>query len=209
MNLKVHFRTYAASFLSLFLAFSASANGVEALRSFTKDLKALQGEFSQQTVDAQGKPGKALSGKFALTQGGRFRFDYAKPYTQVLVSDGNSFSTYDADLAQMTVRKLDESLASTPLAVLSGQTAIDTMFTLKTLPDADGLNWVAATPKQADTAVSDLRFGLKGGELRALSWVDNFNKRTVMNFNQMKRNGVIDVAQFLFTPPAGTDIVGK
>lgn len=202
-------RTYVATLLAGLLAASALANGVDALRTFTKDLKTFQGDFSQQTKDAQGKATKTLTGTFALTQGGKFRFDYAKPYAQILVSDGKSFSTYDADLAQMTVRKLDESLATTPLAVLSGQASVDALFVLKTLPDADGLAWVAATPKQADTAVNDLRFGLKAGELRALSWVDNFNKRTVMNFSNVKRNASVDAAAFAFTPPAGTDVVGK
>jgi outer membrane lipoprotein carrier protein len=207
--MRTRFCTYGATFIAGLCAQLSFANGLDALRSFTKDLKALQGEFSQTTTDTQGKSNKALSGTFALTQGGKFRFNYAKPYTQVLVSDGKTFSTYDADLAQMTVRKLDESLAATPLAVLSGQAAVDTIFVLKALPDADGLTWVAATPKQADTAVNDLRFGLKGGELRSLSWLDNFNKRTVMNFSNVKRNGSVDAAVFSFKPPPGTDIVGN
>jgi outer membrane lipoprotein carrier protein len=184
------------------------AGPMEDLRAYTKELKSLQGDFTQVSLDGQAKPGKTLSGKFSLAQGGKFRFDYQKPYQQVLVSDGVTFSTYDADLAQMTIRKLDDSLAATPLSVLSGQASIDALFTLKLLPTEDGIAWIAASAKQADAAVSDLRFGLAGAELRALSWIDNLGKRTVMTFSGLKRNSAIEAARFAFVPPAGTDVVG-
>ncbi len=201
--------TYGAVCFSFCLPLLALAGPIDDLRSFTRDLKSLQGEFTQTSIDSQGKPGKPLSGTFALAQGGKFRFDYNKPFVQVLVSDGAKFATYDADLAQMTVRTLDESLASTPLAVLSGSAAIDSVFVLKALPDQDQLQWAAATPKQADAAVSDLRFGFVSGSLRALSWVDTFGKRTLMRFTAMKRNAPTEPGIFNFVPPAGTDIVGR
>jgi outer membrane lipoprotein carrier protein len=193
----------------LFAPIVAFAAPSDDLRALTKDLRALSGEFSQATLDAAGNPMKTLSGSFSIAKGGKFRFDYVKPYKQVLVSDGAKFSTYDADLAQMTVRKLDQSLAATPLAVLSGSAAIDSVFTLKESPDADGLQWVTTVSKQADAAVSDLRFGLSSGNLKALMWTDNFGKRTLMKFNTLTRNGAVNDATFAFSPPAGTEIVGQ
>jgi outer membrane lipoprotein carrier protein len=197
--------------LSLFVCFplTAFAAPSDDLRTLTKDLRSLSGDFTQQTLDAAGKPTKTLTGSFSIAKGGKFRFDYVKPYKQVLVSDGAKFSTYDADLAQMTVRKLDQSLAATPLAVLSGSAAIDSVFTLVDSDAADGLQWVATTPKQADNAVSDLRFGLANGELKALTWTDSFGKRTMMKFNSLTRNGPLNSAVYSFTPPAGTEVVGQ
>ncbi len=188
---------------------SALATPTDDLRALTKDLRALSGDFTQATLDAAGKPNKTLSGTFSIAKGGKFRFDYVKPYRQVLVSDGQKFSTYDADLAQMTVRKLDQSLAATPLAVLSGRAAIDSVFTLQDSAESEGLQWVATTPKQQDSAVTDLRFGLANGALKALMWTDNFGKRTLMKFNTLTRNGALNDAAFAFTPPAGTEIVGQ
>ncbi len=193
----------------LFAPLVALASPVDDLRALTKDLRSLSGDFTQATVDASGKPTKTLSGTFSIAKGGKFRFDYLKPYRQVLVSDGAKFSTYDADLAQMTVRKLESSLAATPLAVLSGSTPIDSVFTLANAAEADGLQWVATTAKQAETAVSDLRFGLYGGVLKALTWTDLYGKRTLMKFGTLTRNGTVNDAEFAFTPPAGTDVVGQ
>jgi outer membrane lipoprotein carrier protein len=195
--------------LTLFGANVTLAAPSDDLRAITKDLRALSGEFTQTTLDTAGKPIKTLSGSFSIARGGKFRFDYVKPYKQVLVSDGAKFSTYDADLAQMTVRKLDQSLAATPLAVLSGSAAIDSIFTLKEAADADGLQWVSTISKQADAAVSDLRFGLSGGNLKALMWTDNFGKRTHMKFTTLNRNGAVNEATFAFIPPAGTEVVGQ
>ena len=186
----------------LFAPLAALASPVDDLRALTKDLRALSGEFTQQTLDAAGKPTKTLSGSFSIAKGGKFRFDYVKPYKQVLVSDGAKFSTYDADLAQMTVRKLDQSLAATPLAVLSGSTPIDSVFTLASAAEAEGLQWVSTTAKQADTAVTDLRFGLSGGALKALTWTDLYGKRTMMKFGTLTRNGTVNENVFAFTPPA-------
>jgi outer membrane lipoprotein carrier protein len=195
--------------LTFFVSNLALAAPSDDLRAITKDLRALSGEFTQATLDTAGNPTKTLSGSFSIAKGGKFRFDYVKPYRQVLVSDGAKFSTYDADLAQMTVRKLDQSLAATPLAVLSGSAAIDSIFTLKEAADADGLQWVSTISKQADAAVSDLRFGLSGGNLKALMWTDNFGKRTHMKFTTLNRNGAVNEATFAFIPPAGTEVVGQ
>jgi outer membrane lipoprotein carrier protein len=199
----------ALSSLLVCLPLIAFAAPSDDLRTLTKDLRSLAGDFTQQTLDAAGKPTKTLTGSFSIAKGGKFRFDYVKPYKQVLVSDGAKFSTYDADLAQMTVRKLDQSLAATPLAVLSGSAAIDSVFTLADSDAADGLQWVATTPKQADNAVSDLRFGLSNGELKALTWTDSFGIRTMMKFNSLTRNGALNNAAYSFTPPAGTEVVGQ
>ncbi len=187
----------------------ACASPIDDLRALTKDLRTLSGEFSQTTQEKSGKPGKNLSGTFAIATGGKFRFDYAKPYKQVLVSDGSKFSTYDEDLAQMTVRKLDQSLAATPLAVLTGAASVDSVFKLTEEKPADGLSWVSAMPKQSDAAVGDLRFGLQGATLKAIAWSDAFGQRITMKFPTITKNSVLPAAQFSFTPPTGTDIVGQ
>ncbi len=204
------------SLLRITLAATAALGSVIAhaapsdeLRSITKDLRALSGDFTQHMLDKTGKTTKTMSGTFTIAKGGKFRWEYVKPYKQILVSDGAKFSTYDADLAQMTVRKLDQSLAATPLAVLSGSASIDSAFSLQDMPAADGLQWVATTPKEADAAVSELRFGIAGGELKALSWTDALGKKTIMRFGTLTRNGAVNEAAFNFTPPAGTDIVGQ
>jgi outer membrane lipoprotein carrier protein len=200
--------TVIAAMAVLFGATCIAAPSDE-LRTITKDLRALSGDFTQQMLDKNGKPTKTMSGTFMIAKGGKFRWEYVKPYKQILVSDGAKFSTYDADLAQMTVRKLDQSLAATPLAVLSGSASIDSAFTLQDVPAADGLQWVATTPKEADAAVSELRFGIAGGELNALSWTDALGKKTIMRFGTLTRNGAVNEAAFNFTPPAGTDVVGQ
>lgn len=56
-------------------------------------LDSLQGRFRQTGAD-----GKVMKGKFWLVQNGKFRFDYARPSLQVIVSDGRYLAIQDHDL---------------------------------------------------------------------------------------------------------------
>ncbi len=55
----------------------------------------------------------------------------SKPYEQLIVGDGKKFWMYDIDLNQVTVKKLDAALGSSPAALLSGNNEIERGFVLK------------------------------------------------------------------------------
>jgi outer membrane lipoprotein carrier protein len=196
--------------LSLFLftlASLAEAGAVEDLRSFTRDLRTYSGDFQQQLVNDSGKVTKTLSGGFALAKGGKFRWSIEKPYTQLMVSDGQRALNYDADLKQVTSRKLDSALQSTPLALLNGTSEFEANFTLAALPDSKGLAWVSATAKKTDSPVSDLQLGFEAGNLKALSWVDHFGQKSLVTFSQTSKNSTIAESMFRFSAPIGTEII--
>lgn len=54
---------------------------------------------------SQGVRAKTSQGLVQWARPGQFRFDYQKPYTQVLVGNGKTVWFYDADLAQVQIRK--------------------------------------------------------------------------------------------------------
>ena len=63
------------------------------------------------------------------------------------MGDGKKFWMYDTDLNQVTVKKLDAALGSSPAALLSGNNEIERGFALKEVGSRDGLEWLQATPK--------------------------------------------------------------
>jgi outer membrane lipoprotein-sorting protein len=68
---------------------------IEALRKvsmYFNALKNLKGAFVQTTSD-----NKRMRGQFFVKQPGRFRFDYARPSRQIIVSDGNQIAIQDTD----------------------------------------------------------------------------------------------------------------
>src|SRR3990167_5947794 len=97
----------------------AVASGLEALRSFIAATASAQGEFAQKVYDRKHKLTQEASGTLAFLRPGRFRWTYAKPYAQLIVGDGTKAWIYDEDLNQVTVRRLDRALGSTPAAPLA------------------------------------------------------------------------------------------
>ncbi|WP_280954990.1 outer-membrane lipoprotein carrier protein LolA [Paludibacterium denitrificans] len=52
---------------------------------------------------------------------GKFRWEYNKPYEQLIVGDGKTLWIYDKELAQVTKKSLNAALGSSPAALLAKQ----------------------------------------------------------------------------------------
>ena len=193
---------------ALSLPLLAHAGGVDRLKSFIKDAKTAEADFSQTVVDKSGRVTQQAQGKMAFSRPGKFRWDYAKPNEQIIVGDGNKLWLYDVDLEQVTVKPLNDVVAGTPAALLAGDTAIEKYFTLKDAPDSAGLEWLEATPKNRDTSFERIRMGFRGDELVQMDLFDFFGQRTTLKLSRFVRNPTVPASRFKFTPPQGVDIIG-
>lgn len=63
-------------------------------------------------------------------------------------ADGQMLYIYDKDLSQVTERKLDASLGSSPAAILFGSNDLAKNFSLKEGGTKDGIDWVELTPRR-------------------------------------------------------------
>jgi outer membrane lipoprotein-sorting protein len=77
---------------------------VHKVSGYFSDLNTLQGSFIQTSAD-----NKKMKGKFYLQRPGRFRFDYARPSRQIVVSDGHYLAVPDLDLNNEDRVALDET----------------------------------------------------------------------------------------------------
>ena len=106
-------------------------------------------------------------------------------------------------------------MGSTPAALIASAPnlkALEAQFKLQNAPDADGLQWVLATPKQADGQIQTIKVGLKTGadksvSLSVLEILDSFGQRSVMTFSNTQLNPKFVPDAFKFTPPAGVDVI--
>jgi outer membrane lipoprotein carrier protein len=187
-------------------AFAARADALDTLREFVRDVKSGRAAFTQTVTSADGVKKKASSGSFEFARPNRFRFSYAKPFEQLIVSDGQKVWIYDADLNQVTVRKLTQALGATPAALLAGA-SLDKEFELVAQPSKDGIDWVLATPKQKDGAFQAMRIGFRAKELAAVEILDSFGQRSVLQFSQYAANVALPEQSFRFVPPAGADVI--
>ena len=194
---------------ALALGSPAHAGGVDRLKAFIAGAKTAEADFTQTVADKNGRVTQQASGKMAFARPGKFRWDYNKPYEQVIVGDGAKLWLYDTDLEQVTVRSLGDVIAGTPAALLAGDNAIEKYFALKDAGLADGLEWLEATPKTKDTSFERIRMGFKGDALVQMDLFDFFGQRTTLKLTQMVRNPNIPASRFTFTPPKGADIIGE
>jgi outer membrane lipoprotein carrier protein len=185
---------------------AARADSLDTLRDFVRDVKSGRASFTQTVTAADGAKKRSSSGSFEFARPNRFRFAYAKPFEQLIVSDGSKVWIHDVDLNQVSVRKLGAALGATPAALLAGA-SLDAEFELAAQPSKDGIDWVMATPRQKDGAFQSMRIGFRGKELATVEILDSFGQRSLLQFSQYAANAALPDSGFRFVPPAGADVI--
>jgi len=211
-------KKFVAMMLVAVCAHPAWANGLDSLEQFVKTVNSGRADFTQVVTapakDGQAARSKTSTGTFEFSRPNRFRFIYKKPFEQSIVADGQTLWLHDVDLNQVTSRKQSSALGTTPAALIAAAPdlrALQADFTLAAAPDADGLQWVVATPKSKDGQLQSVRVGFRPGEkssgLAALEILDSFGQRSVLNFSKVEVNPNLPVDTFRFTPPKGADVI--
>ena len=197
-------------FLLLFAcAANAQAAATDKLKTFIASTHSAQANFTQDVQDKSGKRIQSASGTMQFERPGKFRWEYRKPYEQLIVGDGKKFWMYDVDLNQVTVKKLDAALGSSPAALLSGNNEIERDFVLKDIDDRDGLEWLQATPKSNETNFQKILMAFNArSELVVMELHDAFGHHTVLRFTDLKSNPALPAQRFHFVPPKGADVLG-
>jgi chaperone LolA len=189
---------------------NAHAGAVEQLKAFISGTRSAQAEFTQTVLDSKGHKMQTASGTMQFVRPGKFRWEYRTPYEQLIVGDGEKFWLYDADLEQVTVRKLDAALGSSPAALLSGNNEIERDFVLEEAGEQYALTWLIAKPRNTESTFSAIRMGFNAqSELAAMELNDAFGNTTILRFSQLRRNPQLAAALFRFVPPQGADVLGE
>jgi outer membrane lipoprotein carrier protein len=186
----------------------AHAGGVDQLRAFIDGTRSASAAFTQTVSGRSGRKPQTSSGQMMFARPGKFRWNYDKPYPQLLVGDGRKLWVYDPDIKQVSVKTLGQALGSSPAALLAGENTLEKNFVLTEGGSHEGLDWVEARPRTADSTFERMRIGFAGSELRAMDIVDNFGQTTRIRFSAFERNPALSPDLFRFVPPRGVDVVG-
>jgi outer membrane lipoprotein carrier protein len=187
---------------------AARADSLQQLREFLSHTSSARGDFSQAVNKGPGSRGsQASSGSFEFARPGRFRWVYAKPYEQTIVSDGDKLYVYDPDLNQVTVKRLKGAIPASPASILFGSNDFEHDFQVKNDGDRDGVAWILATPRSQDSTFERIRIGFRDGLPVAMDLADSFGQTTELRFTGLQRNPGIDPARFQFEPPKGADVL--
>ena len=193
------------------LAGTAHAGGREQLDAFTQGLKGLDGQFTQTVYDDNGRVRESSSGRVALSTPRLFRWEYTKPYPQLIVADGKTVWVFDPDLEQVTRRPQGTAEQDSPLAALIDPARLDRDFVVEDAGNDGGLQWLQLKPKQGgdEAAFQSAKLGLDAKGLARMEIIDALGQRTEIRFTGWKRNPAFARDTFRYRPPAGVDVVGE
>lgn len=185
---------------------NAEAVPIEQLKTFLATTSSLTADFKQVTLDENGLATQTSHGLFYLTRPGKFRWSYKQPFIQEIVSNKGKVWFYDADLEQVTIKKLDDSLGTTPALLLSGDIALEENFDLQQQGIDKNLRWIKLSPKDEESSFNYILIGLDHGKLGGMELSDNFGQLTRIYFSNLKINPAVDQAVYDFKVPEGVDV---
>lgn len=176
------------------------------LDDFFNGLEALSANFVQTVKNAQLNATENATGKLWIKRPGKFRWNYETPYWQEIVSNGEKIWVYDADLEQVTIKKIDIALGNTPALLLSNDRPLDESFIIKSLTESANMSEVELLPKDTDAGFKRIYLRFSNGTISGMEMEDNLGQTTLMVFQNVRRNSALDDALFQFIPPKGVDI---
>ncbi|WP_421621176.1 outer membrane lipoprotein chaperone LolA [Alkalilimnicola ehrlichii] len=206
MKIKLAFAVLLALCLSLSVmpVLAEQAATRADLARYYDDVTSLQGRFTQKTRDESGRVLEESSGEFWIERPDRFRWNYAEPWPQEIVSDGERLWVYDQDLDQVTVRSLADSLGRGPATLLGGTLGeLEEAFEL-TFPEPGR---VALQPREATLDYEHVLLRLEDGVPVELELEDGLGQITVLRLEALERDVEIDPGRFDFEPPEGADVI--
>jgi len=186
-----------------------AASSIDTLKAMFAQTTTARAHFAQIVLDRNMKMLQQATGTMQFSRPGRFRWEYDRPYEQTIVSDGSKVWLYDKDLNQVTVRRFDRALGSSPAALLAGSDDIEKSYRLTSLGSQDGLDWLEAVPRTQDTAFERVKLGFGKAGLEAMELRDQFGQITVIKFSTIERNPKLSPESFRFTPPKGADVISE
>ncbi len=179
--------------------------------------------FHQDTRgEMTGRPRKG-SGRavfFRDGQSNQMRWDYLAPDRQILISDGEKFSMYFANLQQMIVTPAENLDAELTYAFFTGRGNLVEDFQI--FPPEDELtnsakkeiSTIKLIPKKPQSQVQDIHLWVtQDSLLRRLHIRDHFGTITVLNFSNIEINNLAKKSAqqvdelFSFSPPEDTEII--
>lgn len=166
------------------------AEVVKTVSKYFGDLVNLKGAFVQTGAD-----NKRMKGKFFVKRPGRFRFDYALPSKQIIVSDGEYLAIQDLDLNNEDRVALDQ----TPFRLLLRKD-VDLLRDAKIVEvqQAEDLIVLALQDKSPDTPGKIKLFLATRPNLELKEWVttDAQGLDTRIEVSELVRNEELDVNLF-------------
>ncbi len=167
----------------------------------------LSASFTQQTVDRTLRVLQENTGNLWVNPGAKFRIETDAPAEQKLVSNGQDFWVYDADLEQVIISQLEADVSQVPVLLLGGNLeSLNASYAVSYYEDELGQNYVLS-PLSSESLFSSLSISFQESLPVRIAILDALGQRTLISLNNVSLNSKMDPALFSFVPPLGTDVI--
>ena len=205
--------------LMIFIAFSSV--GVRAGELLTSEVNStaaqlaaalarvthMSASFTQLTTDRTLRVLQENTGYLWVNPGAKFRIETRAPVEQMLVSNGQDFWVYDADLEQVIISKLEVDVGQVPVLLLGGHLeTIDASYSVSYFVDELGDIYVLS-PLSSESLFTSLSVSFQQSLPVRIAILDALGQRTLISLTDVSVGDEIESSLFDFVPPAGTDII--
>jgi len=184
------------------------------LQALLTPISTLEANFSQTVKSEQGRVLQQLSGKVWLKKPAKFRWEVRGKEPRIIVADGKTVWDFDQDLEQVTVQQLTAEQIRAPIFFLTGDVnTLDRDFKIVQLPLknktclSNSNACFQLKPKKGEGSFQWIRIGFKNKTLNEMELLDQLGQYSQFLFSDLKLNGKIVDAKFMFTPPKGADVL--
>jgi outer membrane lipoprotein carrier protein len=163
----------------------------------------------QLIIDQDGRELQETSAELQMRKPANFSWQITSPYEELMVTNGTLIWRYEPDLEQVTIQNFDSELDRTPVMLLNGTAeAINAAYAVSaTDMDGAGLWRFILLPRKPSSLFERLSLTFVGEQLQEMQFEDSLGQQTSLSFSAVARNGMLDPAQFEFTPPEGVEII--
>lgn len=171
-------------------------------------LHSLQVNFTQE-YEGMGM-NRREAGALLLKKPGRMRWTYSQPAGKLFILDGHSgyfYSPGDTTAQRVPVKELDD--LRSPLRLLLGHTKLEKELNgLTMVPAGNGLYTLAGVPRGLEKRVSSFSITVTAeGLIRSMRIDETDGVRNTFLFSSEEPNVPAPDSAFVFTPPAGVQVV--
>ncbi|MEX2488203.1 MAG: outer membrane lipoprotein chaperone LolA, partial [Pseudomonadales bacterium] len=180
---------------------AASASHEQALNDRLSGITSLHTRFEQSATGRNNEITRQDSGELWVEKPDRFRIVTGEPNAQTLVSDGDLFWSYDAELEQVIVSQLDKSIRDVPILLLGGNPAAITRNYRVSFYESERGDHFVLEPKTTTGLFASLTIVFTEELPIAISIRDNFGQYVLMEFIDPAVNVDLEPGIFTFNPP--------
>lgn len=181
---------------------------LDRLQRHYRDTASFSASFKQEITPTGGMK-REREGIVYYRKPGRMRWEFGGADQETIVSDGKDLYTYHPDLNQVIETPIEQAFRSSSAASFLlgvGNVERDFKASVPSGAPADGLTHVMLEPKAGGDTI-EMGLDPKTLDIRTLRLTDQLGDVTLLAFSDIKTGIALDDKLFLFTPPAGADIV--